>query len=190
MDLSSHTSFFDHLVELVPAKYYLASEQQQVNLKYLKKSARDATKAAFKQQYKQSKRAKLDPDQAKTTLELQRQQQQGAKAKVGAAESDTDNEEEEQGGGGSNAHTARPAAAAATRPKPSAGQLALPTGWSHGRCAAALSFSTGSRSSNLKAMMPRAAAPSCDSRPALLPHVQASRCRGRSLRRSCTASWR
>lgn len=35
----------------------------QVNLKYLKKSARDEAKAALKQQYKAAKRAKLDPEQ-------------------------------------------------------------------------------------------------------------------------------
>jgi hypothetical protein len=129
MDLSSHARFFDHLVELVPAKYYLAAEQEQVNLKYLKKSTRDATKAAFKQQYKQNKRAKLDPDQAKTTLELQRQQQQqvAAKAQNGAAESDTDSEEEKRGGAGA-AGRAQAGAAAAAGLNPSAGQLALPTG--------------------------------------------------------------
>ena len=35
----------------------------QVNLKYLKKSARDEARAAFKQQAKAAKRAKLDPEQ-------------------------------------------------------------------------------------------------------------------------------
>lgn len=35
----------------------------QVNLKYMKKSARDEARAAFKQQAKAAKRSKLDPDQ-------------------------------------------------------------------------------------------------------------------------------
>lgn len=72
-DIASHSNFFDHLVELVPAKYYLDTDNDRLNLKFLKQNERAAAKATFKQQYKASKRSKLDPDKAKTTLELQQE---------------------------------------------------------------------------------------------------------------------
>lgn len=123
MDVISHSNFFDRLVELVPAKYYLPAESEPVNLKYLKKSAKDEAKAQFKQQYKQNKRAKLDPDQAKTTLQLQKEQSK-AKAAAGAAESDKvidGSEEHEANGVGTES-------ALQTGPgsHPSAFQLSLP----------------------------------------------------------------
>jgi len=72
-DIASHSNFFDRLVELVPAKYYLDTDNDRLNLKFLKQNERAAAKATFKQQYKASKRSKLDPDKAKTTLELQQE---------------------------------------------------------------------------------------------------------------------
>jgi hypothetical protein len=79
--------YFDHLADLVDPKYYHDDGREPVNPKYMKKTARIATKQAFKEQYKQNKRAKLDPDAAKTTTELQRQQLDG-----GDASSDSDGE--------------------------------------------------------------------------------------------------
>lgn len=35
--VEAHARFFDHLVELVPAKHYVEREEQPANLKYLKK---------------------------------------------------------------------------------------------------------------------------------------------------------
>ena len=134
--MSAHAAFFDRLVELVPAKYYLAAEQEPVNLKYLKKSARDEAKAAFKQQYKANKRAKLDPDTAQTTLQLQRAAAAGraAAAEGGAAESDSDAEaggsSGDEGGGRPPARRAGAAGGGGggARPGPSAVHLALPSG--------------------------------------------------------------
>ena len=73
-DLSENAKFFDRLVDLVPAKYYHPSDQQLVNTKYLKKNAKAAAKQVMKEQYKQNKRAKLNPDTAKTSLQIQQQQ--------------------------------------------------------------------------------------------------------------------
>lgn len=73
-DLIQHAKFFDRLVDLVPAKYYHPSDQELVNTKYLKKNAKAAAKQAMKEQYKQNKRAKLNPDTAKTSLQIQQQQ--------------------------------------------------------------------------------------------------------------------
>ena len=70
-DLSAHSAFFDSLVELVPAKYYFEPEEPLLNLKYMKKADRAAAKRALKEQYRKSKRAKLDPDAVQSTLEVQ-----------------------------------------------------------------------------------------------------------------------
>lgn len=74
INLTEHARFFDRLVDLVPPKYYHSSDVELVNTKYLKKSAKAAAKQAMKQQHKQNKRAKLDPDTAKTSLQIQQQQ--------------------------------------------------------------------------------------------------------------------
>lgn len=75
-DLIQNARFFDRLVDLVPAKYYHPSDQELVNTKYLKKNAKAAAKQAMKEQYKQNKRAKLNPDTARTSLQIQQEQAQ------------------------------------------------------------------------------------------------------------------
>ena len=72
--VTEHARFFDRLVDLVPPKYYHGSNVELVNTKYLKKNAKAAAKQAMKQQHKQNKRAKLDPDTATTSLQIQQQQ--------------------------------------------------------------------------------------------------------------------
>lgn len=102
----------------------------------MKKSLRDEAKAAFKQQYKAAKRSKLDPDQAKGTLQLQKeqaaQQQNGATAgsedSSSEQEQEEDDEEQEGADGGSEdgAHTAQRQQGGSG---PGAvGQLAIPQG--------------------------------------------------------------
>lgn len=72
VDLRLHSAFFDRLVELIPAKHYLAHDEERTDLRFLKKKDREAAKAQFKQKFKESKREKLNPDTAKGTLELQK----------------------------------------------------------------------------------------------------------------------
>lgn len=74
--LQEHARFFDHLVELVPAKHYYDDEHQHLNTRFLAKAAREAAKEEMKAQYKLNKRSKLDPDQAATALDLQRRKTQ------------------------------------------------------------------------------------------------------------------
>jgi 60S ribosome biogenesis protein Rrp14 len=38
--LSAHSRFFDRLVELIPPKYYLHTDADRVNTKYMKKADR------------------------------------------------------------------------------------------------------------------------------------------------------
>lgn len=71
--LQSHAAFFDHLVELVPARYYHDLDADRVNTKYMKKTDRMAAKAAFSKQHKQNKRDKLNPEKQQGTLAVQKQ---------------------------------------------------------------------------------------------------------------------
>jgi hypothetical protein len=67
-----YSHFFDHLVDLVPAKYYLShAHATATNIKYLKKHAREEAKRQRAEQAKKRKRERLDPEKAQTTLQLQ-----------------------------------------------------------------------------------------------------------------------
>lgn len=68
-----HSAFFASLVDLVPAEHYLPSESPQVNLRYLKRSAREAAKAELRKKRQRDQRARLDPMQTRTTQERQRE---------------------------------------------------------------------------------------------------------------------
>ncbi|EFJ45299.1 hypothetical protein VOLCADRAFT_121188 [Volvox carteri f. nagariensis] len=81
-DVAEHARFFDHLVELVPAKFYYDDESARINPRHLAKAAREALKADAKSKAKIAKREKLDPDKAATTLELQRRKAQASKDHV------------------------------------------------------------------------------------------------------------
>ncbi|GIM06995.1 hypothetical protein Vretimale_11211 [Volvox reticuliferus] len=75
-DLAEHARFFDHLVELVPAKFYYGDDYERVMPRHLAKAARAAFKADVKFKAKIAKREKLDPTTAATTLEVQRRKAQ------------------------------------------------------------------------------------------------------------------
>ena len=87
--VAEHARFFDHLVELVPAKHYYEDEFAKVNPRFLAKAAREAHKAEVKAKAKLSKRDELDPDKATTTLEFQRRKSQ-AQQKPGLDAAGTD----------------------------------------------------------------------------------------------------
>eukprot|EP00879_Flechtneria_rotunda_P023180 GHRR01024506.1.p1 GENE.GHRR01024506.1~~GHRR01024506.1.p1 ORF type:complete len:135 (+),score=45.85 GHRR01024506.1:584-988(+) len=76
MDIAAQCRFFDYLADLIDPKYYFDEDREHVNTKFMKHDERAATKRAFKEQYKQNKRAKLDPNAIKTTTELQKKQAQ------------------------------------------------------------------------------------------------------------------
>ena len=54
--LHAHSQFFDHLVELVPPKYYHDLDRDRVSTKYMKKADKAAAKQAFRKQAKQVRR--------------------------------------------------------------------------------------------------------------------------------------
>ncbi len=90
--VAEHARFFDHLVELVPAKYYYDDDASRMNPRHLAKAAREALKADVKFKAKLAKRERLDPDKAATTLEVQRRKKQEASGQQdkGAAGADGD----------------------------------------------------------------------------------------------------
>lgn len=71
-----HGLFFDNLVELVPAKFYIAKEKQENTWHYgMSKAKRAAAKQATKEHLKKAKRDRLDPDKFTSTLKLLQQQE-------------------------------------------------------------------------------------------------------------------
>lgn len=79
LDVGSHCRFFDRLADLVDPQFYHANDDREpINPKYMKQADRAAIKRVFKEQHKQNKRAKLDPDAITTTTQLQAAQAQAA----------------------------------------------------------------------------------------------------------------
>jgi len=69
VDLNKDNYFFDQLVDMVPAKLYIAGQSgDDYNPKYFKGQAKES-KEARRAKNKQSKRAKFDPDKAETTTQ-------------------------------------------------------------------------------------------------------------------------
>jgi hypothetical protein len=73
MDFHTCAVFFDRLVDLIPAKHYMADEEERVEVRYLQKSERESVREQFKKKYKESKKAKLDPELAGGTLKALQQ---------------------------------------------------------------------------------------------------------------------
>lgn len=87
-------SFFDNLIELIPAKFYLPTDDDsKPYFQGLKKSAKQAAKQQTKDNIKKSRRDRLDPDKSHTsTLDLLKQtlekEKQAAKTIPGPTEDD------------------------------------------------------------------------------------------------------
>ena len=79
MDFHGCAVFFDRLVDLIPAKHYIADEEERVEVRYLQKSERESVKEQFKKKYKESKKAKLDPELASGTLKAVQQHKSKSK---------------------------------------------------------------------------------------------------------------
>jgi hypothetical protein len=76
-DLKEDNLFFDQLVDMVPAKLYIAGQSgDDYNPKYFKGQAKES-KEARRAKNKQSKRAKFDPAQAETTTQAKQRLEGG-----------------------------------------------------------------------------------------------------------------
>ena len=71
-ELQNDNAFFDHLVDMIPAKLYVAGNSgDDFNPKYFKGQAKES-KEARRAKSKQAKRAKLDPTLAETTTQVKK----------------------------------------------------------------------------------------------------------------------
>ncbi|CAA3021050.1 Hypothetical predicted protein [Olea europaea subsp. europaea] len=73
----SHSQFFDHLVELIPAKFYLSNDDAESKPWYqgLSKAAKASLKQQSRQNLKLARRNRLDPEnKSSSTLHLLQQQ--------------------------------------------------------------------------------------------------------------------
>eukprot|EP00429_Kryptoperidinium_foliaceum_P081497 CAMPEP_0176233354 /NCGR_PEP_ID=MMETSP0121_2-20121125/25777_1 /TAXON_ID=160619 /ORGANISM="Kryptoperidinium foliaceum, Strain CCMP 1326" /LENGTH=385 /DNA_ID=CAMNT_0017572737 /DNA_START=41 /DNA_END=1194 /DNA_ORIENTATION=- len=76
-ELQSDNAFFDELVDMIPAKLYVAGNSgDDFNPKYYKGQAKES-KEARRAKSKQAKRAKLDPSLAETTTQLKKRLEGG-----------------------------------------------------------------------------------------------------------------
>mmetsp|Transcript_16641 Transcript_16641/g.40593 ORF Transcript_16641/g.40593 Transcript_16641/m.40593 type:complete len:250 (-) Transcript_16641:514-1263(-) len=71
-ELEDNNEFFDNLVDMIPAKLYVAGNSgDNYNPKYFKGQAKES-KEARRAQNKQAKRAKLDPSLSETTTQVKK----------------------------------------------------------------------------------------------------------------------
>lgn len=90
-----HSLFFDHLVELIPARYYLDLNEDKPWFHGLSKIQKAAVKAESRENIKKSRRTRFDPAKSSsTTLDHLKKSIEAANA---AAETSQDEEDEESG---------------------------------------------------------------------------------------------
>ncbi|XP_074585816.1 uncharacterized protein LOC141841548 [Curcuma longa] len=93
--IDTHTLFFDRLVELIPARYYLPLNEDKPWFHGLSKIQKTAVKAESRENIKKSRRARFDPARSTTTtLDHIKKSIEAANA---AAETSEDEEDEESG---------------------------------------------------------------------------------------------
>mmetsp|Transcript_43896 Transcript_43896/g.73103 ORF Transcript_43896/g.73103 Transcript_43896/m.73103 type:complete len:374 (+) Transcript_43896:168-1289(+) len=91
VDVRGHAEFFDDLVELVPAKFYVPTLQNEEWMRYKHtKSEKSAAQQARKENSKKAKRLKLDPSQVVSTSEAIKR-----KAEAGSDDDDEDDDGDE-----------------------------------------------------------------------------------------------
>ncbi|KAG1148052.1 hypothetical protein G6F37_000750 [Rhizopus arrhizus] len=75
--LTKDVEIFDHLLRLIPAKYYVMDKNEQSgDSKFQHNKRKKAPKQAIKEATKKAKKAKLDPDNVKTIMEVQEEKAQ------------------------------------------------------------------------------------------------------------------
>ncbi|XP_021749535.1 surfeit locus protein 6-like [Chenopodium quinoa] len=96
--VKDHASFFDKLVELIPAKFYLpTNDDEKPWFQGLSKAAKAEAKLKSIENTKKSRRDRLDPEKSsKSTLDLLKESLESKKS----VKKDSDDEEDDDGGGG------------------------------------------------------------------------------------------
>eukprot|EP00249_Psilotum_nudum_P010266 c22435_g1_i2 orf=65-406(+) len=82
--IHQHRIFFDELVELVPAKFYINNADRQNSTWHygMSKAARAAAKQTTKDHLKKARRERLDPDKFTSTLKILEQQEMAGSKNV------------------------------------------------------------------------------------------------------------
>ncbi|XP_038975266.1 surfeit locus protein 6-like [Phoenix dactylifera] len=88
--IHGHSVYFDHLVELIPARFYLPPDDDKPWFQGLSKVAKAAAKKESRENLKKARRARLDPEKSATTLDLLKKSifEAADKSSDGGSESD------------------------------------------------------------------------------------------------------
>ncbi|XP_039117816.1 surfeit locus protein 6 [Dioscorea cayenensis subsp. rotundata] len=84
--IHSHCLFFDRLVELIPARFYLPAPEDKPWFQGLSKAAKASAKRESRENLKKARRARHDPSSPSTTLDLLRKSIQPAEPEALATE--------------------------------------------------------------------------------------------------------
>ncbi|XP_044475856.1 surfeit locus protein 6 homolog isoform X2 [Mangifera indica] len=88
--IQQHTLFFDKLIELIPAKFYVPSDDKKQWFQGLSKDEKALAKKESRENIKKARRERFDPNSKKTTLDLLKQNLEKEKSNE-----DSDDEETE-----------------------------------------------------------------------------------------------
>lgn len=70
--LEKDVQIFDNLLKLIPTKFYVMDKSEQIgDSKFQHNKRKKAPKQAIKEATKKAKKAKLDPENAKTVMDVQ-----------------------------------------------------------------------------------------------------------------------
>ncbi|KAF9170184.1 hypothetical protein BGX21_009144 [Mortierella sp. AD011] len=92
--IKAHGSSFDSLLKLIPAQYYITKEltEEEQNSKYQHNKKRNAPKQEIKERTKKAKKAKLDPENNKSVMDIQ------SEMATQASDNEDDDEDDEEDG--------------------------------------------------------------------------------------------
>ncbi|KAF9124579.1 hypothetical protein BGW39_008093 [Mortierella sp. 14UC] len=96
--IKAHGSSFDSLLKTIPAQYYITKElsEEEQNSKYQHNKKRSAPKQDIKERTKKAKKAKLDPENNKSVMDIQSAMATGGKDNEDGDEDGDEDEEDAQ----------------------------------------------------------------------------------------------
>ncbi|KAK9130872.1 hypothetical protein Sjap_011359 [Stephania japonica] len=100
--IEEHSQFFDKLIELVPARFYLpVDDKEKPYFQGLSKVAKASAKKESRENIKKARRARLDPDKSSSTLDLLKQSLETEKSidvdNEGGGDDDDDDDNDQLG---------------------------------------------------------------------------------------------
>ncbi|CEJ00640.1 hypothetical protein RMCBS344292_14692 [Rhizopus microsporus] len=92
--LAKDVHIFDNLLKLIPAKFYVMDKNDHIDSKFQHNKRKKAPKQAIKEATKKAKKAKLDPDNVKTVMDVQSEKAKQLKEEEEAKKKEEEEEEE------------------------------------------------------------------------------------------------